>query len=97
MGARTRNFYKDVLSRCGYPREADAIQEHYLAGRAEAAAACVPQRFLELTNLCGPAGFVAERIAAFRAAGVTDLQVSPVPAPGQRSVDLIERVRALAG
>jgi hypothetical protein len=35
---------------------------------------------LELTNLVGPAGYVKERIAAFRAAGVTMLSVSPVGA-----------------
>lgn len=97
MGAKTRNFYNDVFCRYGWEREAAQIQELYLEGRKHEAAALVPDEYLELTNLCGPAGYVAERIAAYRDAGVTDLQVSPVPVRGQRAVDLIDHVKALAG
>ena len=61
------------------------------------AEAAVPEELLELTSLCGPAGHVAERIAALAEAGVTHLQVSPVPIGDQRPVDLIEQVKALAG
>ena len=50
-----------------------------------------------MTTLCGPESYVAERIAAFAEAGVTHLQVIPVPTGGQRPVDLIEKVKQLAG
>ena len=64
MGAPGRNFYNDLMCRYGYADEARRIQELYLDGQKDAAAALVPEEFLRLTNLCGPEGFVRERIAA---------------------------------
>jgi F420-dependent oxidoreductase-like protein len=78
MGARGRNFYNDLARRYGYEQEAETIQDLYLAGRKEEAAAAVPAEFLELTSLVGPAGFVRERLDAFKEAGVTTLNVIPV-------------------
>lgn len=78
MGARGRNFYHDVVSRYGYAAEADRIQELYLAGRKEEAAAAVPAALLEETSLIGPLSYVRERIAAYREAGVTVLNVTPL-------------------
>ena len=66
MGARGRNFYYDLACRFGYEQEADTIQEAYLAGRKDEAAALVPADLVEKTALIGPAGYVAERLAAFR-------------------------------
>jgi len=37
----------------------------------------VPLEWLEAGNLVGPESYVKERIAAFREAGVTNLQVTP--------------------
>ena len=83
MGARGRNFYHDLMCRYGYQTEADRIQDLYLAGDKEKAAAEVPDEFLELSNLIGTKEFVRDRVAAFRAAGVTTLNVTPVGAdPG---------------
>jgi len=77
MGARGKNFYFDVACRYGFEAEARAIQDLYLAGRTGEAEAKVPLELLEGANLVGPASYVRERIEAFRAAGVTDLQVIP--------------------
>src|SRR5215469_12842778 len=97
MGARGRNFYYDLACRFGYESEADKIQEAYLAGRKDEAHALVPAELVEKTALIGPAGYVAERLEAFREAGVTTLNVTPLaPAHAARVTD-IERVRALAG
>ena len=97
MGARGRNFYYDLACRFGYQSEADTIQEAYLAGRKDEAAALVPADLVEKTALIGPAGYVAERLAAFRETGVTTLNVTPLaPTHAARLAD-IERVRALAG
>jgi F420-dependent oxidoreductase-like protein len=76
MGARGKNFYFDLACRYGYESEATKIQELYLEGRKEEAAAAVPLEFLQLTNLVGSAGFVRERIAAYREAGVTVLNLT---------------------
>jgi F420-dependent oxidoreductase-like protein len=96
MGARGRNFYYDLACRFGYPGEADRIQEAYLAGRKDEAAALVPAELVEKTSLIGPDGWVAERLEAFREAGVTTLNVTALaPTHAQRVAD-IERVRSLA-
>ena len=97
MGARGRNFYNDLACRYGYEKEAKEIQDLYLAGKKDEAAALVPQELLDLTSLAGPAGWVAERVAALGEAGVTHLQVTPIPTGDQTPAQLIERLRAIAG
>jgi hypothetical protein len=97
MGAKGKNYYNDVVARYGFEAEAAAIQELYLDGKKEEAAALVPDELLELTSLCGPESYIAERIAAFAEAGVTALQVTPMPVGDQRPVDLIAAVKELAG
>jgi F420-dependent oxidoreductase-like protein len=97
MGAKGRNFYNDLARRYGYEKEAAEIQDLYLAGRKDEATALVPPEFLELTSLVGPRSYVAERIAAMKDAGVTHLQVTPIPTGDQTVVSLIEQVKDLAG
>jgi F420-dependent oxidoreductase-like protein len=77
MGAKGKNFYNDLATHLGYEREAEEIQELYLNGKKDEAAAKVPQEWLEMSNLVGPASYVQERIAAFKEAGVTHLNVVP--------------------
>jgi F420-dependent oxidoreductase-like protein len=95
MGAKGKNFYNELAIRYGYEEEAALIQDLYLDGKKKEAEAAVPAEFLELTTLCGPRSYVAERIAAFKSAGVTHLQVHPVPVAGQTSASLIEAVKEL--
>jgi len=78
MGARGKNFYNDLAVKYGYEAEAKEIQDLYLGGNKRDAEAEVPMELLELGNLVGPESYVKERIAAFREAGVTNLQVIPV-------------------
>jgi F420-dependent oxidoreductase-like protein len=77
MGARGKNFYNDLAVKYGYEKEAREIQDLYLGGNKRDAEKVVPLELLELGNLVGPASYVKERIAAFREAGVTNLQVTP--------------------
>ena len=97
MGARGHNFYNDLACRYGYEKEAKEIQDLYLSGKKDEAAALVPQDLLDLTSLAGPAGWVAERVAALREAGVTHLQVTPVPMGDQTPAKLIEQIKEMAG
>ena len=97
MGARGKNFYNDLACRFGYEDEARRIQDAYLSGRKDEAAALIPAELLEKTALIGPGGYVAERLAAFREAGVTTLNVTPLAATHAARVADIERVRELAG
>ena len=97
MGAKGKNFYNEAAVRYGYEREAETIQDLYLAGDKAAVAAAVPTELLELTTLCGSEGYVSERIAAFKEAGVTHLQVDPAPIGDQTDLELIARVKNLVG
>ena len=90
MGAKGRNFYNDLVKRYGFEAEAEQIQDLYLGGKKDEAAALVPDELLEATTLCGPEGYVRERIAAYKASGVTILNVTPIsPDP----VALLEQVK----
>jgi F420-dependent oxidoreductase-like protein len=95
MGAKGKNFYNELAVRYGFEEAAATIQDLYLDGKKREAEAAVPSEFLELTTLCGPLSYVAERIDAFKAAGVTHLQVLPIALPGQTNVSLIENVKSL--
>ena len=78
MGAKNKNFYNELARRYGYEEEAAKIQDMYLSGHKRDAEAVVPLELLEMCNLVGPESYVRERIEAFREAGVTNLQVTPV-------------------
>jgi F420-dependent oxidoreductase-like protein len=78
MGAKEKNFSNELVQRYGYQDEALKIQELYLNGRKAEAAAAVPDDLVQNTCIAGPRSYVEERLAAFRAAGVTTLQVTPL-------------------
>ncbi len=96
MGAKGKNFYNELMVRYGFEKEAQTIQDLYLDGKKREAEAAIPDEFLELTTLCGPASYVAERVAAFREAGVTHLQVHPIPLGAQSASTLIEAVKGMS-
>ena len=90
------NFHFDVFARMGYEEAAHKIQDAYLDGRKDEAAAMVPAALLEKTSLIGPRSWVAERVAAFRESGVTSLNVAPIAATHAERVRLIEQIADLA-
>jgi F420-dependent oxidoreductase-like protein len=91
MGAKGKNFYNDLCRAYGFEPAAEQIQDLYLAGKKDEAAAAVPDELLEGMSLCGDASYVAERVDAYRAAGVTTLNVAPVGAdPGATLATLRE-------
>jgi alkanesulfonate monooxygenase SsuD/methylene tetrahydromethanopterin reductase-like flavin-dependent oxidoreductase (luciferase family) len=61
MGARNRNFYTDHAKRLGFEAEALRIQELFLSGRREEAAAAVPAALIDACHLVGPAARIRER------------------------------------
>jgi F420-dependent oxidoreductase-like protein len=95
MGARAKNFYNELACHYGYEAEAKRIQDLYLGGNKRDAEAEVPLDLLEMVNLVGPESYVKERVAAFREAGVTNLQITPVPADGGDPADLVARMKEL--
>ena len=92
MGARDKNFYNTIAQKYGYVEEAIEIQDLYLDGKKQEAAAAVPKDLLEGTNLVGSKGYVKERIAAYKEAGVTVLSVSPVGADPVKTVETLREI-----
>jgi F420-dependent oxidoreductase-like protein len=95
MGARGKNFYNDLARRYGYEDEARTIQDLYLDGRKDEAAAAVPEELVRAVSLVGPESHVAERVAAFREAGVTTLVLQPLddsPQGRRRTVETMARL-----
>lgn len=95
MGARGKNFYNDLIAGYGFEAEAARIQDLYLDGRKDEAVGAVPDELVRAISLIGPASHVAERVAAFRAAGVTTLAVTPIARTSAERVALMTGFRAL--
>jgi F420-dependent oxidoreductase-like protein len=82
MGAQGKNFHNDAMVERGFAAEAARIQELYLAGKKDEAAATVPDEFIDDGGLIGDEARISERFALWRDAGFTllRLQVSSVAA-----------------
>jgi F420-dependent oxidoreductase-like protein len=76
MGSRGRNFYNDLAVRYGFAAEAREIQDLFLDRKQREAAAAVPDRFVDEAALVGPKERIADRVDAWRDAGVTSLLCS---------------------
>ncbi len=75
MGARGKNFYNSLTQRYGYEEAAAKIQELYLSGLKGEAAMSVPDGLVDEIALLGPKERIAERLEAWREAGVTTILV----------------------
>ncbi|MEO3789972.1 LLM class F420-dependent oxidoreductase [Nonomuraea sp. B10E15] len=96
MGAKGKNFYNDLARRYGYEKEAEQIQDLYLEGQKDAAAALVPTELLENMSLVGSEGFVRDRVRALKDSGVTTLNVTPLGRTHEERVRLIETIKEIA-
>src|SRR5690606_1448238 len=96
MGAKGRNFYNDLARRYGFEKEAEEIQDLYLDGKKDEAAAKVPHELLEKMSLIGPEGHVRERLAAMKESGVTTLNVTPIAGDHKGRLALIEKIKEMA-
>ena len=75
MGARNTNFHANVPIRMGYEAEVLKIQELYLDGHKEEAAAAVPTKLIEQLTLIGPADKIRHDLEPWRESIVTTLLV----------------------
>jgi len=66
MGAREMNFHFDVFARMGYEEEAVKIQDLYLDGHKDEAAAAVPTSMVEDIALIGPKEKIRDDLEAWR-------------------------------
>lgn len=80
MGARGRNFHLDAVARLGYEEVALRVQDLFLAGRRDEAAAAIPTALVEQVALVGPPAKIRDELSAWEASPVTTLLVSGSPA-----------------
>jgi F420-dependent oxidoreductase-like protein len=97
MGSRERNFYNQLIVRYGFEDAAGEVQELYLDGRQEEAAAALSDELIDTVTLCGPADVVRERLEVYREAGVGTLIVSPMAFDAPARVEQLRLVAELAG
>jgi F420-dependent oxidoreductase-like protein len=76
MGARDMNFHFDVFARMGYEGAARQIQDLYLDGKKDEAAAAVPTAMVEDIALVGPREKIRDDLEAWRESIATTLLVS---------------------
>jgi F420-dependent oxidoreductase-like protein len=76
MGARNANFHANVAIRMGYEAEVHKIQDLYLNGHKEEAAAAVPTRLIEQLTLIGPAEKIRHDLEPWRESIVTTLLIA---------------------
>src|SRR5437763_13289593 len=78
MGARGRNFYNDLACRYGFEAAAKEIQDLYLDGKKQEAAAAVPLEMIDEVCLIGPKARIADRLATWKESGVGTLILQTV-------------------
>jgi F420-dependent oxidoreductase-like protein len=93
MGSRKQNFYNLLVQRYGFEDAARTVQDLYLEGRKDEAAAALPAELIDAVSLVGPRDVVRDRLAVFRDAGVGTLMVSPM---AWTYADRLAQLRAVA-
>jgi hypothetical protein len=87
MGARTRNFHLDVVTRMGYEEAGRRVQELFLDGRRGEAIDAVPDELVDAVCLLGPIARIRERLELWRDSPVTTLLVTgPDSEPALRAI-----------
>ena len=89
MGAKGTNFHANVAIRMGYEAEVEKIQELYLSGHKEDAAAAVPTQLVEQLALIGPTDKIRHDLDAWRESIVTTLLIAGDPATLRTAAELV--------
>jgi F420-dependent oxidoreductase-like protein len=89
MGARGTNFHANVAIRMGYEAEVAKIQELYLGGHKNEAAAAVPTKLVEQLTLIGSKDKIRHELEAWRESIVTTLLVGGDPATLRTVAELV--------
>ncbi|HYI80166.1 MAG TPA: LLM class F420-dependent oxidoreductase [Thermoleophilaceae bacterium] len=77
MGSRKKNFYNSLVQRYGFEDAAKEVQDLYLDGKKDEAAAALPAELIDRTSLVGPKERIKERLEVYREAGVGTLVATP--------------------
>lgn len=79
MGAKGKNFHKDLICRMGWADEAEMIQDTFYAKGHDAAAVVVPDYMADEISLCGPADRIKERLQDWKKSKITTLMIGVSP------------------
>jgi F420-dependent oxidoreductase-like protein len=96
MGSRKQNFYNQLVQRYGFEDAARTVQDLYLEGKKDEAAAALPEELIDLVTLSGPSAHVRDRLAAFRDAGVGTLTIGVMAFTAQERIEQLRAVAELA-
>jgi F420-dependent oxidoreductase-like protein len=96
MGSRDKNFYNLLVQRYGFEDAAREVQDLYLEGRKDEAAAALPAELIDITTLAGPRDAVRERLRVYRDAGVGTLAVAPMVFEAEAQLDQLRTIAELA-
>jgi F420-dependent oxidoreductase-like protein len=86
MGARNRNFYNSYVRNFGYEELATKLQDLYLSGRKEEAAAAVPDELVDAVALVGSRDRIKEQLAAWKSAPIGTLIVGTTQIEALRAI-----------
>jgi F420-dependent oxidoreductase-like protein len=89
MGAKSTNFHANVAIRMGYEAEVATIQDLYLSGRKDEAAAAVPTQLIEQLTLIGPKDKIRHDLDAWRESIVTTLLIGGDPQTLRTAAELV--------
>ena len=92
MGSRQRNFYNALVERYGFEAAAREIQDLYLDGKKEEAAAAIPAALIDTITLAGPRDHIRERLAVYRDAGVGTLMASPMASDAEERKRIVREL-----
>jgi F420-dependent oxidoreductase-like protein len=93
MGSRKQNFYNQLVQRYGFEDAAREVQDLYLDGKKDEAAAALPDELIERVTIIGPKDVVRDRLRLYRDAGVGTLGVTPFAFTKE---DRLEQLRLVA-
>ena len=89
MGAKSANFHANVPIRMGYEAEVRQIQDLYLSGKKEEAAAAVPVKLIDELTLIGSKDQIRAKLEAWRESSVTTLLIGGDPQTLRTAAELV--------
>jgi F420-dependent oxidoreductase-like protein len=78
MGSREKNFYNALVTRYGFEEEAKEVQDLYLEGKKDEAAARLSPELIDTVSLVGRKERVRDKLQVFRESGVHTLGATPL-------------------
>jgi F420-dependent oxidoreductase-like protein len=90
MGAKGgKNFHANVAIRMGYEREIAELQDLYLDGKKDEAAARIPSELIQKMSLLGPSDKIRDELKAWEDSFVSTLMISGDPSLLRQAAEIV--------